>query len=101
MGIEHLETIWRGALVSAAGPFLCCAAGTVMPLLAEVLQLLMSSYRVAFRPSLEHIVSLVATLLPTEAAEPAQHLSSPQQQLAGIAIRLLRVSGTVYKFQMC
>jgi hypothetical protein len=66
-----------------------------MPLLLDVLRLLMSGYRHAFRPSLEHAAALVAALLPSMGidSEPSAARRLPAwQDLTIQALRLLRVS---------
>lgn len=68
----------------------------MLPLLLDVLRLLMSGYRHAFRPSLEHAAALVAAMLPSMALDshPSAARRLPAwQDLTIQALRLLRVSG--------
>jgi hypothetical protein len=71
-----------------------------MPLLLDVLRLLMSSYRHAFRPSLEHAAALVAAMLPSMALDPAPSAARrlpTWQDLTIQALRLLRVRGDAWQ----
>ena len=69
-----------------------------------VLRLLMTEYRHAFRPSLEHAASFVAALLPSAAAAEAAPADADRRgkpspgaawgELTCQALRLLRVGST-------